>query len=406
MDKHHSAYSKESEVTLNTANHSAGGSGNIRKRSDGRWEGRYSVGFDPKTGKQIQKSIYGKTQKDVRQRLSQITVDIDTGEYIEPCKMTLNEWFDIWLQDYLVGVKASTAYLYERRVDLYLRPALGKIRMDQLNPHVIQHLYNELGKEHDGKKPLSAKTIKNIHGLLHKCLQQAVLLDYLKSNPSNACVLPKVVNKKINPLTDEQVKLFLKEIEGNKYELLFKVFLFTGLREAELLGLKWDCVNFNEGTILIDKQLNKSQKKGGKYMFTPPKNNKSRTLNPAPFVMNLLKEQKKLQDEMRQTAGPAWEESGLVFTNEFGRYMSYRAVYDEFKKRVTAIGYPEIRVHDLRHTYAVNSLRAGDDIKTLQENMGHATAAFTLDVYGHYTNDMRRASASRMEDFISSNFNL
>ena len=391
---------------MNTANHSAAGNGSIRKRSDGRWEGRYSVGFDPKTGKQIQKSIYGKTQKEVRQRLSQITVDLDTGEYCEPCKMTLNEWFDIWLQDYLVGVKASTAYLYERRVDLYLRPALGKIRMDQLNPHTIQHLYNSLGKEHDGKKPLSAKTIKNIHGLLHKCLQQAVLLEYIKSNPCNACVLPKVVNKQINPLTDDQVKLFLEEIKGNKYEILFKVYLFTGMREAELLGLKWDCVDFEAGTILIDKQLNKSQKKGGQYMFTPPKNNKSRTLNPAPFVMTLLKEQREIQNEMRRTAGPAWEESGLVFTNEFGRYMSYRAAYDEFKKRVTAIGYPDIRVHDLRHTYAVNSLRAGDDIKTLQENMGHATASFTLDVYGHYTGDMRRASASRMEDFISANFSL
>lgn len=391
---------------MNKANHRAGGSGSIRKRSDGRWEGRYTAGFDPKTGKQIQKSIYGKTQKEVRQKISQISVELDTGTYREACQMTLREWFDIWLEDYLINVKESTAYLYRRRIELYLRPSLGSIPLDQLDPHTIQHLYNKLGKEHDGRKPLSAKTIKNVHGILHECLHQAVLLNYVQTNPTNACVLPKPVKKEIHPLSDEEVHRFLNEIKGSKYEILFKVYLFTGLREAELLGLKWDCVDFDNGTILIDKQLNKSQKKGGKYLFTPPKNDKSRTLNPAPFVMNLLQEQRDIQNEMREAAGPAWEDSGLVFTNEFGRYMSYRAAYDAFKRHVAAIGTPDVRIHDLRHTFAVNSLRAGDDIKTLQENMGHAAASFTLDVYGHYTDDMRRASASRMESFIISVLNV
>ena len=111
----------------------AKGGGTIRKRSDGRWEGRYSIGFDPKTGKQIQKSVYGATQKEVRQKLSVITTQIDDGSYVEPCKMKLNEWFNIWLEDYLNGVKDSTAYLYQRRIDLYLRPTLGATRLDQLD---------------------------------------------------------------------------------------------------------------------------------------------------------------------------------------------------------------------------------------------------------------------------------
>ena len=168
----------------------------------------------------------------------------------------------------------------------------------------------------------------------------------------------------------------------------------------------WDCVNFEKGTILIDKQLRKEQEKGGKYYFSPPKNNKSRTLTPAPYVMKLLRAQKVHQAEQKLMAGPAWEDTGLVFTNEFGRYVSYRALYDSFKRMVNQIGVPSARIHDLRHTYAVNCIRAGDDIKTVQSNLGHATAAFTLDVYGHFTDDMRTASSRRMEGFITKVLNL
>ena len=117
--------------------------------------------------------------------------------------------------------------------------------------------------------------------------------------------------------------------------------------------------------------------------------------------MKLLRTQKARQSEQRLLAGPAWEDSGLVFTNEFGRYVSYRAIFDSFKRIVRRIGIPDARIHDLRHTYAVNCIRAGDDIKTVQSNLGHATAAFTLDVYGHFTDDMRQASSRRMEQFIS-----
>lgn len=203
---------------------------------------------------------------------------------------------------------------------------------------------------------------------------------------------------------DSGVRQYL--LKGSKYELPLTVDLFTGMREGELLGLMWDCVNFEKGTILIDKQLRKGQEKGGKYYFSPPKNNKSRTLTPAPYVMKLLRAQKVHQTEQKLMAGPAWEDTGLVFTNEFGRYISYRALYDSFKRTVNQIEIPSARIHDLRHTYAVNCIRAGDDIKTVQGNLGHATAAFTLDVYGHFTDDMRTASSPRTEGFITKVLNL
>ena len=384
----------------------AKGGGTIRQRPDGRWEARYTLGIDPGTGKQIQKSVYGKTQKEVRQKLIAITAEIDNGTYQEPCKMTVNEWLDIWLKDYQIGVKDSTAYLYERQAKLYLRPALGNIPLETLKAHTVQRLYNSLSQEHDGQPALSAKSIKNIHGVLHKALQQAVLLNYIRYNPTTACVLPKIVKKEIHPLTDQQTAQLLNLLKGGKYEIPLTVDLFTGLREGELLGLMWDCVDFDKGTILVNKQLHRSQKKGEGYYFAPPKNNKSRTIRPAPYVMTLLRQQKLVQTQMRLAAGPAWQESGLVFTNEFGRYISLQAVFDCFKRTVRKVGLPNLRIHDLRHTYAVNSIRAGDDIKIVQSNLGHATAAFTLDVYGHFTDDMRSVSAQRMEGFITNVLNL
>ena len=391
--------SEEQEVSLTTRKtKGAKGGGTIRQRPDGRWEARYTLGIDPGTGKQIQKSVYGKTQREVRQKLTAITAEIDDGTYQDPCKMTVNEWLDIWLKDYQIGVKDSTAYLYERQAKLYLRPALGNIPLETLKAHTIQRLYNSLSQEHDGQLALSTKTIKNIHGVLHKALQQAVLLNYIRYNPTTACVLPKIVKKEIHPLTDQQTAQLLNLLKGGKYEIPLTVDLFTGLREGELLGLMWDCVDFEKGTILINKQLRRSQRKGGTYYFSPPKNNKSRTIAPAPYVMKLLQMQKAQQAEQRLLAGPMWEDSGLVFTNEFGRYVSYRAIFDSFKR----IGLPDARILDLRHTYAVNCIRAGDDIKTVQESLGHATAAFTLDVYGHVTKQMKQDSAVRMEQFIKS----
>lgn len=392
----------------------ANGAGSIRKITTTRngkeytyWQGRYTEGYDACTGKQIQRSITGKTQKAVAQKPRQITAEIDAKTYVAPCKLSISEWMSIWAQDYLVGVKASTAYLYRRTIELYIDPHLGHIRLDALNAHAVQHFYNELAKpSKPDAAPLSAKSIKNIHGVLHKALQQAVLLNYIRYNPTTACVLPKIVKKEIHPLTDQQTAQLLNLLKGSKYEIPLTVDLFTGLREGELLGLIWDCVDFEKGTILVNKQLRRSQRKGGTYYFSPPKNNKSRTITPAPYVMKLLQAQKVQQARQRLMAGPAWEDSGLVFTNEFGRYISYRAIFDSFKRIVKRIGLSDARIHDLRHTYAVNCIRAGDDIKTVQSNLGHATAAFTLDVYGHFTDDMRSVSAQRMEGFIANVLNL
>lgn len=384
----------------------AQGAGTIRQRKDGRWEARYTVGRDPGTGKQVQRSVYGATQQEVRKKLAQLTAALDAGTYKEPCKMTVGQWLDIWSADYLGGVKPFTVRSYCDQIRNHIKPALGSVKLEALNAHTIQAFYNSLGAEREGKPGLSPKTVKNVHGVLHKALQQAVALGYLRFNPSDACTLPRVVRKPIKPLDEEQSKAFLKAIQGHRFENLFTVTLFTGMREGEVLGLMWSCVDFEKGTILIDKQLQQEKKRGGQYVFAPLKNDRARTITPAPWVMDLLKHHRAQQAELRLRAGPMWEDSGLVFTNELGHHLARCTLVNAFKAVVTSIGRPDARFHDLRHSYAVAAIRSGDDIKTVQGNLGHATAAFTLDVYGHVTDQMKRESAARMESYIKDVLNL
>ena len=387
------------------AKRNAAGNGTIRKKTVKRngkdyvfWEARYTVGTDPGTGKQIQRSISGKTQKEVAQKLKAATVALDTGTYIAPSKMTLGEWLDIWQRDYLGGVKALTVVSYASIINNHIKPALSAVKLEALNPHTIQNFYNTLAKPNGDTPALSAKSVKNVHGVLHKALKQAVLVGYIRTNPTDACTLPRIEKKQIKPLDEEDSKAFLEAIRGHRMEVLFTVTLLTGMREGEALGLKWDCVDFANGMIRIDKQI--QRRKGGVYLFAPLKNDKARTITPAPYVMQLLRTHRAKQNEMRLKAGSLWEESGLVFTDECGHHLAIPTVYSAYKKVVTSIGRPDARFHDLRHSYAVAAIRSGDDVKTVQSALGHATAAFTLDVYGHVTDQMKRESAKRMEGYI------
>ena len=359
------------------------------------WEARYTEGIDPGTGKQIQRSITGKTQKEVSQKLKAVTTSIDDGTYTAPCKMTVAQWLDIWTAEYLGAVKPRTVDHYKGVVKSRIKPGLGAIKLDALTPHTIQSYYNGLSKE-----GLAPKTVKNTHGILHKALQQAVSNGYLKTNPADSCILPRPIRRELKPLDEDLISAFLKAIQGHKFEDLFTVTLFTGMREGEALGLLWDCVNLTKGTITIDKQLQLIRGSKGQYQMVPTKNSKSRTISLAPSVVKILRNIKTKQLENRLRYRECWVNSDFVFTDDFGKHLSASSVYKAFKKVVEEIGSPDTRFHDLRHSYAVAAIKSGDDIKTVQENLGHATAAFTLDVYGHVTEKMKQESAARMEQFI------
>lgn len=205
-------------------------------------------------------------------------------------------------------------------------------------------------------------------------------------------------------MDEKDIALFLKAIRRHRYEILFTVALFTGMREGEILGLTWDCVDFECGLLLVNKQLQLHQETGMEpYKLVSPKNGKSRTVAAAPSVMAQLKRHRSIQAQQRLQAGSSWNNpDNLVFTDSIGGHLTKSSVYRDFKSVAKSIGRPDARFHDLRHSYAVAALRSGDDIKTVQNNLGHATAAFTLDVYGHVTDSMRKESAAHMEKFIQS----
>lgn len=376
----------------------AKGGGTIRKRSEGRWEARFTVGYDPLTGKQVQRSVYAPTQAEARKKLSQAVADIDEGTYTEPSRLTLGQWLDMWFKDYTADLKPQTLKSYETHIRVNIKPYIGNIKLSALTAHDIQALYNQLSRGTPEKKPLSPKTIKNLHGVLHKALQQAVELFLIRVNTSDPCKLPRVQKADIAPLNEYAIKAFLEAIQGHPYEALFIVDVFTGMRQSEIIGLTWDCIDFDKGTIRIYRQL---QKVKGEYIFTTLKNDKARRITPAPYVMQTLKRLQTMQYAQRLKAGSAWQSGGFVFTDALGGHLKHVTVYKNFKRIAESIGIPAARFHDLRHTFAVASLQMGDDVKTVQENLGHHTAAFTLDVYGHVSERMKEESARRMEAFIS-----
>ncbi len=303
-----------------------------------------------------------------------------------------SEWTKHWLIHYCNNIKRSTLASYNTAVRLHINRVLGEVRLCDLTTEDVQLFINSLSMGVGIDEPMSPKSIKNIHGVLHKCLTVAVNTKHITENPANLTILPRVIKPDIQPLTLEQLQRFLTAIRGHSKELLFTVAAFTGLRQAELIGLTWDCIDFDTGSIYVYRQLVKE--KDGTYKFTTLKNNKTRKLYPAHFLMKKLYAAKCTQ-----------QNSAFVFTNRKGTHYTHAAVYNSFIKVAKQIGLTNTRFHDLRHTYAVLSLQAGDDVKTLQENLGHHSAAFTLDVYGHCTDEMKRASSCKMEQYVSEKFN-
>ena len=389
----------------------ANGEGNIRKRSNGTWEARVTLGFDSETGKQISKSIYGRTQKEVRDKLAELQLeevqqadnplagpDPSTVAEDSEKEMTLSAWIDEWLENYLADVKYGSYVSYESVTRVHIKPALGDKVLTKLRTPDIQMFYNSLRT-----KGLSAKTIKNVHGCLHRVLDMAVRVEYISKNPSSLCVLPRVIEKPVTPMDKPEQKRLLDTLKGNPFEALYLTALFTGMRVGEVIGLTWDCVDFEQGTIHITKQLVQARRTGDKTCFGPLKNGKTRIVAPAPYLMEVLKRHKETQSQHIAEIGDLWnpgEFPNLVFTHPDGSHYSQPTIWKELQDILQKAGLAHYRVHDLRHAFAVNSLRAGDDPKTLQDNMGHYSAAFTLDRYCHVTETMRRESANRMQAFI------
>lgn len=387
------------------AKKASNGSGSIREKPNGSYELRYT-----QDGKQKSKSF--KTFTDADKARRQITAAVDAGTYVDPSKMRLEVWLDTWLRSYCGHIKPGTLIQYQGYVKNHIDPELGKIKLCNLRPHRVQQFVNELsyhGKQRDGE--LSYKTRKNVHGCLSAALAKAVQIKYIPENPATGCNIPKELreenDKEINPFTTEELTAFLSHIDGARFKNIYDIALGTGMRLSEILGLRWSRVSLKNSTITVDSQLAILREKGGKRKLAPTKYENTRTFKAAKSVIALLQRVKKQQAKDKLAAGSAWawEIEDLVFTDAIGGTIPHASVEHEYKKLVTAAGCPEHRFHDLRHTFATLALQNHADVKTLSKALGHRSVAFTLDVYGHVSEEMSEGFADLMENIITARQN-
>lgn len=383
---------------------SAQGGGAIRKKTVTRsgkeyayWEARITVGRDPGTGKQLQRSFTGKTQKEVRERLQAVAVEVSRGTYQAPSKITVSAWMEEWLTTFCANkVKPLTRQSYAAIIKNHIAPALGAVELQAVRGTQVQKLYNSMTRA-----GLSGKTVKNVSAVLHKAFSVALKQGIIAANPCDAAELPKVAHKEIRPLADDEIPLFLSAIDGSPMRNAYALCLFAGLREGECLGLSWNQVDFEKGRITVSQQLQREKVKGGRYYIAPStKSGKPRTVEPPRIAFEYLRAERVKQMENRLKAGPMWSNpDDLVFTDETGGHYAIHTFYKRFKAIAASIGRPDARPHDLRHTAATVAIASGADVKSVQELLGHATASFTLNVYAHTSEQMMKDTAARVQSY-------
>ena len=382
------------------SNRREAGSGTIFKREDGRWQGQFVSGRNLETGKLIRHSVYGKTQREVSAKLREATASIDRGTYQEPNKLTVAEYAKEYFATCAVNLSHNTQVSYKRILDKHILPALGKVKLTDLNHRQVQRFVTSLSAQ----KGLSAKTVRNIHGVLHNMLESAVRDELLLRNVSERCSLPRVTQHQVRAITTAELSRFLQAIDGKQFRNIFFIDIFSGLRLSEILGLRWEDVDFDHDCIYVRQQLQQKQVKGDfGYFLAPPKEGKQRKVILAQNAMRVLRHQRAKQNEQQLAAGALWDNSfHLVFTNDLGQPLNRRTVYKHLKRILLDCGMGDYTFHSLRHSFATISLENGDDIKTVQTNLGHYAASFTLKTYAHVSDQMQRNSAARMDALIAS----
>jgi integrase len=366
------------------------GEGSIYKRKDGRWVGQYLVytAAGPKY-----RYIYGKTRQAVAEKLAKTIADRDGGLIFDAGKMKLGEYLDRWLSDSVKGtVRASTYERHEAIIRLHIKPSLGRVGLKKLTPAHVRGLIGE--KLNAGLAPA---TVRKIHSTLHKALSQAVSDGMVPRNAADVKA-PRPTPEEMRPLSEAEARAFLEAARetGDRFEALYVLAIATGLRRGELLGLRWDDVDLKRGTLRVGRAL---VREGGRHVLGETKTRRGRRqINLTPRTVNALKTHRKnqLEEKIRRTG--LYQDHGLVFASGVGTPLNpENLVKRSFKPLLKKAGLPEIRFHDLRHTCATLLLGRGVHQKFVQELLGHATIAMTLDTYSHYLPSMGGQVVGAME---------
>ena len=322
---------------------------NIRQRSNGTWEGRY---YDVDSKHQ---SLYGRTKAIVKDKLAEKRAEIAQGTSITETDLTVEQWGWEWMKTFKAGkVKHSTLDNYESDFRLHVVPYIGNVKLKGLTTLMVQRVYILLEKE-----GLSPKSIRNVHGMLHGMLDKAMKRDLTRKNVSKNCELPHIQQHEMHPLTKEEMGMFMNLAKDDEYYLMMRFDFFTGLRESELIGLTWDCVDFEKHTLRVYRQFVRiaSGPDKGKMMYTPLKNGKERTITLTTTAMAVLQEAKRKQSEQRLRAGSSWHnEYNMIFTRN-GMFVRFKTLYVHFKAIVKRMGRPGVRFHDVRHPYVKHTTK-------------------------------------------------
>ncbi len=372
------------------------GDGMVRKREDGRWEGRIVVGHK-ENGDSIFRYVYADTQKELTSKLRQ-NIDAYQGvKLTEDSRMTLTEWLDRWLEQMALTIRPSTLDRYHSDMEHHVKPHLGQKKLTQLTAEGLRELYRFLLEQgRIAPRPgqslgLSPTTVRGIHAALHQALQAAADQCLIPNNPAKQVAPPKITHKPMKILNEEQMDTFLAAVDGNEiWRDFFYTELTTGLRLGEICGLMWNDFDGQKGTLRVNRTLHKEN--GGRLVAGDTKTYAgTRTILLPTSTAERLRLRKKTSYSPWIFHDPLRPEAPL----------NPGTAYRQLKKVLQETKLPELRFHDLRHTFATHALANGVDAKTLSGILGHTKASFTLDTYTHTTTDMHKKAAEIVGGFLT-----
>ena len=376
----------------------ANGEGNIRKRADGRWEGRYTAGYHPETGKRIIKNVLGKTQAECKAKLKKAIEESQSLDVGRADEYTVAAWLRTWFELYAKPhIRPSTMNYYHRNIEQHIIPAIGDIPLNKLTTRDLQKLCNDLQsngrlrKVQKKEKPgLSNSTVRGIHMMLHNALDRAMKEKLILSNPTENCIIPKIEKQEMKILRPDPISSYLNAAERRNALPMFYLELVSGLRKGELTALLWSDLDIQNRTISVSKQYVKNP--NGELALTRPKTETSvrKVSIPQEAVDLLISEHDKHPDNPYMFPSPI---TGEMYYPD--------SIVNLHKKILKDAGLPHIRFHDLRHTFATLALQNGVDVKTVSSMLGHYDAGFTLRTYTHATRQMQQKAAEKMGSFMA-----
>jgi integrase len=373
--------------------------GHIARRGNS-WTCYFDRPRDPVTGKRRKTSKSGfPTKKAAERWLANLVTSLDQGTFVEASKQTLAQFLTEWLPTAETrGLRPSTRANY-RYLIKHIVPRLGGVRLQRLTPGQLNAMYAELlaTGRCDGKGGLSAKTVREVHSLLHRALADAVRWGLLTRSPADSADPPRKQTRERQAWTAEQLAAFLRHVKGDRLYAAYHLAAMTGMRRGEVLGLRWRDLDLDAGRLTVVQTLIVV---GPDYEFGTPKTARGRrSLALDPGTVAVLRDHREAQELERHYLGldPTGD---LVFTTIEGGPLSPRAFTKAFQQRVKRAGLPQIPLHALRHTHATLALQAGIHPKVVSERLGHSSVSITLDVYSHAIPAMEETAAALVATLV------